>query len=144
MAKSMKDELLAALKTNTLMSETDLDALVASQDCEVAFAPYVLPPKPLEEEPPSSANILGLADDGVPQELHLEKTRLAQRGEIPVTSLQQRRRQKATAGSGYLVPNTLEQALVHGYILLECGAPLSVVTAPPHVSMPSESCVSGD
>ena len=112
MAKGLRDTLLHALKDNTLMSEIELDALAEEVSDDVIQAPYIEP----NNAAPAGSQLLGAAGEGVPPEVHSQMEALALSGDIPVTSLEQRRRQRATSNSGYAVPDTLRMALHHGYI----------------------------
>ena len=60
--------------------------------------------------------VLGPAEDGVPAGLHAEMEALARAGEIPKTILEQRVRNKGSAGSTYAVEKELAAARQWGYI----------------------------
>ena len=64
--------------------------------------------------PPPS--LLGIAVEGVPPHVHNQMQVLASQGAIPVTTPEQRARQRRTGGSHYGVPTFLADAARFGYI----------------------------
>ena len=111
MASQLKHLFLDALKAGELLPMTTLDAMVSSDLSDMA------PPFAFKEQgEQQGGNILGKKAPQVSQELHEEMTQRALKGEIPVTTPQQRQRNRGTAGSSYGVPAGLLPALQNGYI----------------------------
>ena len=105
-----------------LPTETALDALAVLSwdeclgasarrfDDDTMAGPASLLPAVVEE------HVIGERLPSVPAELHDQMEGMARRGVLPVTSTEQRGRQRGTAGSAYSVPDVLRVALTHGYI----------------------------
>ena len=67
--------------------------------------------------------LLGERGPDVPEPIHAEMERLAQLGALPIATLEQRRRNKGTAGSTYGVPRFFAAARQHGYLSPNFEAP---------------------
>ena len=106
------------------MTEETLDALV-SQSSDNYVPPFVIPEATAPFAPRD--DILGRRAPGTPAELHAEMVRMANEGSIPITSLQQRQRNRGTAGSSYGIPPGLTAALAHGYISPNLPPPAGLV-----------------
>ena len=70
-----------------------------------------------------AGSILGPREEGVPEEVHAHMESLAQCGAIPVTQLEQRKRNKRVGKTEYGVPQWLAHALKYGYISPNLEAP---------------------
>ena len=64
----------------------------------------------------TSSSSLGAAGKGVPPQVHAHMQDLANRGALPITTTQQRERQRFTSGSEYGVPHFYADARRWGYI----------------------------
>ncbi|CAE7235205.1 unnamed protein product [Symbiodinium sp. CCMP2456] len=111
MDRSSRDSLQEALKQGTLLSEKELDSILAmSEDSEIV-APFCEPDKKSKKK----KNLLGGAGS-VPRHIHEDMESLASSGGVPITTLAQRQRNKLTSSTSYGVPSSLQTALTHGYI----------------------------
>ena len=124
MAPELKSLFLQSLRNNELLSEEALDKL-ASATLDDMPAPFA--PAPLEAPSKIGRNILGNRSTDTPAEVHARMIEMASRGEIPITSLQQRVRNKRTSGSSYGVPEGLADAIRHGYISPNLAPPKGLV-----------------
>ena len=71
--------------------------------------------------------LLGERCEGVPLDVHRRMIQLVRDGRLPITSPAQRSRQRATAGSGYGVPQPLREALRFSYRSPNLEAPRGLV-----------------
>ena len=113
MVRQLGDDLPteAALDALAVLSWDEcLRANARSLDDDTMAGPASLLPAVVGE------NVLGERLPSVPAELHDQIEKMAWRGVLPVTSTEQRERQRGTAGSANSVPDVLRAALTHGYI----------------------------
>ena len=110
----------ASKKDGNLMSEHQLDAQCI-YDWEEYDATTPVPDdfrfsEQHKSEPAGQQSLLGLPLKGVPQNVHSHMEELARAGAIPLTTAEQRSRQKFTLGNSYGVPTFLADARRFGYI----------------------------
>ena len=112
MKVALKNQLVAASKNGTLCTEEELDGFAPTTPAGLCTAPFA-------SQSASSAtsaqhrqgSILG-APGHASQELHNS----ARTGKIPVTTPDQRSRNRVTSNSSYEVPQEFEAALKAGYL----------------------------
>eukprot|EP00971_Amphidinium_carterae_P136415 2702965-Amphidinium_carterae.1 len=75
----------------------------------------------------ATPSLLGAAAPGVPAEVHREMERLAAMGALPITSPDQRARQKFSKGSAYAVPQMYKQARDYKYLTPNLPPPTGLV-----------------
>ena len=114
MDKATRDLLQEALKQHTLLSEAELDAILATSEESEIVAPF-REPEPDKKRTTKKKTLLGGAGS-VPKHIHEDMESLASSGGVPITTLAQRQRNKLTASTSYAVPSALQTALHHGYI----------------------------
>ena len=73
-------------------------------------------PDPFNPPAAEQPELLGTANDGVPAELHQEMQRLAQAGVIPITTPDQRARNRGSGGTEYGVPAAFADARRFSYV----------------------------
>ena len=112
-----KNQLVAALKTGSLCTEEELDMLAPMSSTSTCTAPFSssVATTPASCAQPSQSSVLGAAGHAS-DELHNSMEELASTGKIPVTTPQQRSRNRVTSNSSYEVPKEFEEALKAGYI----------------------------
>ena len=126
MDRGNKQMFIDALAQGSLLDEDALDnvATAASEAVEMdegvgkaggTFAPFHDVPVPTNKSGQVKKRLLGAAG-GVPREIHQRMEELAASGGVPVTTLEQRRRNKLTGGTSYFVPAELQEALHNGYL----------------------------
>lgn len=107
----------------SLPSEDDLDKHAPMHwDSDLQPVPTVGTPAP-PAGVAAGAALLGEPGPDVPERIHAEMERLAQLGALPVTTLEQRLRNKGTAGSTYGVPQFFAAARRYGYLSPNFEAP---------------------
>ena len=138
MMPSLKTELLQAAQEGKLVAEADLNTFVTMSSDQGIPAPLrplsqvstvggaVRVPQNQVLDRSQTPNVLGARGTNVPLEVHQEMEALALAGKVPVTSLQQRERNKGTSKSTYGVPPAFTAALKHGYLSPNLPAPLGM------------------
>ena len=120
MHPDIKHLLLESLAAGHVLAEEELDTIAeVGQDDDVVhpLAPAQAPLQTQDENP------LGQAAHDVPPGVHQAMVELVATGALPITSLQQRQRNRRCGGSAYGVPPALAAALQYGYISPNLAAP---------------------
>ena len=117
MARGLRDELLQAIRAGTLMEEEELDKIAPTSHAEETTAPYqaATSVQGSQVEGRERQGLLGDRGD-LSQELHDNMEQLARTGGLPITTLEQRRRNRLSNTSFYEVPVALLPALRGGYL----------------------------
>eukprot|EP00971_Amphidinium_carterae_P337084 6473741-Amphidinium_carterae.3 len=115
MSPALKPILLQALKDGSLMTEPELDEILAGGPLR---APFTAVPEQPKGSSSQSQGLLGKPDTGVSASVHTRMEALAAQGSIPITSLEQRRRSGTikTRSGIYEVPEPLREACEMGYL----------------------------
>ena len=122
MGADVKRTLLESQKSGHMLSEVELDRLIAVSVDDVA--------PPFKEEIRSGealANSLGRKGDEVPLAVHQDMLEKVAAGIIAPTTLEQRRRNKGTVNSLYGVPPEFAEARRYGYISPNLPAPKGLI-----------------
>ena len=114
---SVKTDLLNALHSGTLLSESALDEItMATQDAEFQAPFQHVPPQEVGARRGGQGSLLGQRSPNVPEELHRQMEEWCAEGRIPRSTLAQRERQRIVSNTRYNIPQPLAAALRHGYI----------------------------
>ena len=112
---SVKQDLIDALRSGNLLSETALDEItMATKDADIE-GPF-LQAHDLSSQARPRKGLLGKRGENVPADVHQTMEQWCLEGRIPVSSLAQRERQRIVSNTRYEIPAPLAPALRHGYI----------------------------
>ena len=118
MSPRLRADLLERLYRNELLPEEELDRCAPhTEDADVPV-PWKHKPVAVAQQAAAASSekpLLGDRDPAVSPSLQAEMESLARRSMLPITSLQQRQRNKLSEGA-YGVPAALKSALAHGFL----------------------------
>ena len=125
MGPGLRKQLDEASKAGALLTEAELEELVAIQEGRGQEDEAVAPFRVIDAEDRDPD--LGGRAEHVPPDIHTAMVSLASRGLIPRTTQQERARNKVSSASVYEVPAELRQALEFGYVHPNIGAPAGLL-----------------
>ena len=130
MRPDLRQTLLAAARHGRLIQEDSMDELMRAGCIESPFIPDLVSSQTpaTGDADAGSAEILGDRGDAS-VEVHLRMQSMARRGELPITSLSQRMRNRISSQTAYEVPSAFKEAVAHSYLHPNTGAP------PPRTSL---------